>query len=312
MKIMLRWRFIPLNSFLGYFDLKTGVSIVLLFAVLNKVAGVYGLIAVLTGAGGSAAQLTMYIYSVIALVGFAWAMKVVSQEDPRQTLYFAHLFFADHIFSTSWTAYFAVNWWHRKHDGSRDLKSPAQDAIAKNAGVTIDLTYDERVQAALGLWNKEKGHAAAVILCGWLLKFFFAYLIYSYAYHLRKNSYRSLPSTRSSNSGGNQYTALPTTRFTEVEGSSALGMEDEDELELDYYRGVPSPRNTTASTSTRRFKQVNGGLGVGSAMGGGGAGVSSSRRNSVIAALGAGAAAEGEVLFDGGGDDDSDAGQVHR
>ena len=47
--------------------------------LLNKVAGVYGLIAVFTGAGGSAAQLTMYIYSVIALIALAWGLKAVGQ-----------------------------------------------------------------------------------------------------------------------------------------------------------------------------------------------------------------------------------------
>lgn len=45
--------------------------------LLNKVAGVYGLIAVLTGAGGSFAQLSMYIYSVLALVGLGWGLKAV-------------------------------------------------------------------------------------------------------------------------------------------------------------------------------------------------------------------------------------------
>lgn len=45
--------------------------------MLNKVAGVYGLIAVLTGAGGSFAQLSLYIYSVAALVALVWGLKAV-------------------------------------------------------------------------------------------------------------------------------------------------------------------------------------------------------------------------------------------
>ena len=47
--------------------------------LLNKVAGVYGLVAVLTGAGGSAAQLSMYIYSVLGLIALAWGLKAVGQ-----------------------------------------------------------------------------------------------------------------------------------------------------------------------------------------------------------------------------------------
>ena len=47
--------------------------------LLNKVAGVYGLIAVLTGAGGSFAQLSLYIYSVFALVALSWGLRVVQE-----------------------------------------------------------------------------------------------------------------------------------------------------------------------------------------------------------------------------------------
>ena len=87
---------------LGFLDLKTGVTLVVLFAVrspqhevfsppaahtfhqvLNKVAGIYGLIALLTGAGGSAAQLTLYIYSAVALVALTWGIRAVN--DVRST-----------------------------------------------------------------------------------------------------------------------------------------------------------------------------------------------------------------------------------
>ena len=44
--------------------------------LLNKVAGVYGLIAVFTG--GSFAQLSMYIYSVGTLIALIWALRAVA------------------------------------------------------------------------------------------------------------------------------------------------------------------------------------------------------------------------------------------
>jgi inositol phosphorylceramide synthase regulatory subunit len=158
--------------------------------LLNKVAGVYGLIAVLTGAGGSFAQLSLYIYSVIALVALVWGLNAVkrvrnrvmeivflshfqSQEDPKHTLYFAHLFFADHILSTAWTIFFAVSWWlYTPHDGRRQANSKAQEEMMKT-GVTIDghtWTTEERVEAAMIIWNKEKGTAAAFIALSWIVK----------------------------------------------------------------------------------------------------------------------------------------------
>ena len=81
MKLTLRpeWRLYPLSSFLGVLDLKTGVIVALLFALLNKVAGVYGLIAALTGAGGSFAQISLYLYSTLALVAIALGLKAVKR-----------------------------------------------------------------------------------------------------------------------------------------------------------------------------------------------------------------------------------------
>jgi inositol phosphorylceramide synthase regulatory subunit len=101
MRLTLRpeWRLWPFSSFFGLLDLKTGVTVALLFAVratllslhfglterhtpcqlLNKVAGVYGLIAVLTGAGGSFAQLSLYVYSAVALVALGWGLRAVKE-----------------------------------------------------------------------------------------------------------------------------------------------------------------------------------------------------------------------------------------
>ncbi|KAI0035319.1 Inositolphosphorylceramide synthase subunit Kei1-domain-containing protein, partial [Vararia minispora EC-137] len=189
----------PLSSFLAFLDLKTGATIVTLFAVLNKVAGVYGLLAVLTGAGGSLAQLSLYIYSAAALAALIWGLRAISDEDPKRALYFAHLFFADHILNTVWTVYFAVRWWvYTPHDGRRVANSPAQDQIvAGYIGEHIQLSDLERAAAAARVWEQEKNLALTILIAGWLVKFYFAALLYSYATHLRRGTYRSLPLSRS-------------------------------------------------------------------------------------------------------------------
>ncbi|EGN92279.1 hypothetical protein SERLA73DRAFT_99550 [Serpula lacrymans var. lacrymans S7.3] len=231
------WRLWPVSSFLGAFDLKTGVTIVLLFALLNKVAGVYGLIALLTGAGGSFAQLSLYIYSVLGLVAFVWGLKVVKEEEAKHSLYVAHLFFADHVFSTSWTIFFAVVWWlYTPHDGRRQANSPAQDQIRKGGiGLNHTLTDAEREVAANIIWNQEKGTAAAVIAISWLAKIYFAILLYSYAAHLRKGSYRSLPHSRPN-------TAMPSNTY-----ETALTEEDED---IEQFYRTPTRREGAGSVSS--------------------------------------------------------------
>lgn len=94
------------------------------------------------------------------------------QEDPRSTLYFAHLFFADHVLSTSWTIFFAVVWWlYSPHDGRRVSTSAAQDKIIENyLGETEKVSEEERARLALQLWRSEKGVAIAIIILGWLIK----------------------------------------------------------------------------------------------------------------------------------------------
>lgn len=49
--------------------------------VINKVAGIYGLVAVFTG--GSLVQLSMYIYSVALLFVFVWGIRVTSAVSPH-------------------------------------------------------------------------------------------------------------------------------------------------------------------------------------------------------------------------------------
>jgi uncharacterized membrane protein/cbb3-type cytochrome oxidase subunit 3 len=212
MRLTLRpeWRLWPLSSFCGFLDIKNGVIVALLFAVrvfsyiskhrsrrgsfraqlLNKVAGIYGLIAVLTGAGGSFAQLSLYIYSAIALIALAWGLNAVKevrcisrtsaacsliphreQEDAKHTLYFAHLFFADHILSTAWTAFFAVVWWvYTPHDGRRQANSAAQEEMMKGGLGRHHMSDSDREAAAMRIWNHEKGTAAALIIMSWFFK----------------------------------------------------------------------------------------------------------------------------------------------
>jgi hypothetical protein len=157
--------------------------------LFNKVAGVYGLIAIFTG--GTLAQVSMYIYSVLALLLFVWGLRAVDavglgmflaipagrltsgcfQENPKDVFYFAHAFICDHLLSTLWLTFFSVNWWvYTEHNGERAINSEAQKELIDAATDITDLTPDERHRIAQELWDVEKGTAAAFIAIGWILK----------------------------------------------------------------------------------------------------------------------------------------------
>ncbi|KAG5647432.1 hypothetical protein DXG03_009362 [Asterophora parasitica] len=193
----------------------------------------------LTGAWGSFAQISLYLYSVAALVGLVWGLRAVKEENPKQTLYFAHLFFADHIFSTSWTVFFSVVWWvYTPHDGQRKANSAAQQAMMDVGKLNSTLTPAEREAAAMEIWNQEKGTAAAIIILSWISKIYFILLLYSYASHLRKGSYRSLPLSRPT-----AVTNLNSNHAYET----ALGGDEEEEIG-DFYR-VPLRAHKAATGS---------------------------------------------------------------
>jgi len=103
------------------------------------------------------------------------------------------------------------------------------------------LSPAERQVAAMEIWQREKGSAAFVIIFAWFIRLYFVLLMYSYAFHLRKGSYRTLPLSRSASA------VLPLSSTANVPYDNPLGFMDEDEEIEDFYRvplGVPSPKAT--------------------------------------------------------------------
>jgi hypothetical protein len=126
------------------------------------------------------------------------------------------------------------------------------------------MTDKERIEAAMMIWNHEKGTAAAIIVVSWLSKvqtlssnpnstkpqliydqIYFALLIYSYASHLRKGSYRSLPHSRFSSS----HPTNSTTRTYEI----SIPDEDDEEIEDFYRMPLRTPRTGDSISSFADF-----------------------------------------------------------
>ena len=67
-------------------SLSTGASLITLSLLLNKVSGLYGLLALLTGYHLSPIQLSMYIYSLFALVLTALLVPHIRTQSPLHCL----------------------------------------------------------------------------------------------------------------------------------------------------------------------------------------------------------------------------------
>ncbi|BGP33293.1 hypothetical protein JCM10296v2_005087 [Rhodotorula toruloides] len=247
-----------LNSFCGM-DLKLGATLITLFGVLNKVAGAYGMLAVLLSGGAALSQpleqLTMYAYSIASLAAFIWGMQKISEENGTKTLLYAHMYAADHILGTVYTAFFAVVWYvYVPHDGRRIANSDAQKAMMGGSQSGVGMDEAARTAAAMTVWKSERGFSAAVLVIGWLLKIYFILVLYSFALHLRRGTYASLPKsshntipsskfvsepspyrprsryqpnhTRNSSTGGPQYTHLRGNSLASTAGMGGRGSMD--------------------------------------------------------------------------------------
>ncbi|TAQ83993.1 hypothetical protein B7494_g7676 [Chlorociboria aeruginascens] len=136
-----RWLGIPRpRTFLYFMNLRTGVEMICLSMLFNKVTGFYGLLAILTGLRLSPLQLSMYIYSVLALVLLAFLMPHIRKQSPFQCLALAWFYLFDTIINTAFTSAFAVTWFLAisadKSNSKIPSSAPGSGTIGDTAGFT--------------------------------------------------------------------------------------------------------------------------------------------------------------------------------
>ncbi|KAJ5246416.1 hypothetical protein N7468_001399 [Penicillium chermesinum] len=98
------------ESFLYVMSLETGASLITLSLLLNKISGLYGLLALLTGYHLSSVQLSMYLYSLIALALGAFLFPHIRKQSPLECLALAWFYVLDSLINASYTAAFGVTW----------------------------------------------------------------------------------------------------------------------------------------------------------------------------------------------------------
>lgn len=98
------------QTFLHFMSLRTGVELISLVTVFNKATGLFGLLAVLTGFHLSPLQLSMYIYSILALIILTLLTPHIRSGSPFQNLALAYFYVLDTVVNTAFTSAFALTW----------------------------------------------------------------------------------------------------------------------------------------------------------------------------------------------------------
>ncbi|KAI5291780.1 hypothetical protein KEM54_000016 [Ascosphaera aggregata] len=130
-------------SFLYILSLQTGASLIVLSLLLNKVSGLYGILAILTGYHISLFQLSMYIYSLLALSLTAFLSPYIRTQAPLQCLALAWFYVVDSLINTAYTLAFGASWFlvvsqHHLAAASGEAARGSPSSLAPGSGMLDD------------------------------------------------------------------------------------------------------------------------------------------------------------------------------
>ncbi|KAJ4368192.1 hypothetical protein N0V83_006548 [Neocucurbitaria cava] len=196
------------KTFLRTMSLRTGAEIITFLQVINKASGVYGLLALLTGAYIDGWQLSMYLYSTVALLATVYLYKHIRLQSPFESVLLAHLYALDSVINALYTAFFGIAWFYTlaSHPDEDSTLSPG---LSDNAGFTspqhnvshVDIVAEatEGMQAGQnavtigqGTGNAGAGLSNAVFQSGsimsislisgfWALRVYFVFIMLAFA-----------------------------------------------------------------------------------------------------------------------------------
>ncbi|ORY16733.1 Inositolphosphorylceramide synthase subunit Kei1-domain-containing protein [Clohesyomyces aquaticus] len=196
------------KTFLHSMSLRTGAEIITFLQLINKVSGVYGLLALLTGAQLSGLQLSMYLYSFAALLATLFLYKHIRLQTPFQCLLLAHIYALDSVVNALYTAFFGVAWFYVLAQHPDDnTAAPGAGGISSNAGFTSPIYNVSKVDivaepaaglnagqnaVAVGQGNGSAGLGNAVFQSGsimsitlissfWALRVYFVFIMLAFA-----------------------------------------------------------------------------------------------------------------------------------
>lgn len=201
-------------------SLRTGTELITLSLLLNKVSGFYGLLAILTGLHLSPLQLSMYIYSLLALFIIAMLAPHIRSQSPFPCLALAWFYVLDSIINAAYTAAFGITWFrvisqhHSDKSGEAPIPgaggstmgdtagftspkynvsavevaaSPAagltdgQDAVAVGIPADGSATYSGSPSLKHGVLQPESMSSVIVIVALWAVRVYFILIVLSYA-----------------------------------------------------------------------------------------------------------------------------------
>lgn len=152
-------------------SLRTGTELSILSLLLNKVSGLYGLLALLTGLHLSPLQLSMYIYSLFALLITILLAPHIRTQSPFHCLALATFYILDSIINAAYTALFGITWFlvisqHHSDANGNTAPGAGGETIGNTAGFTSPEFNVSHVDVAVGPDQGVPGETIGAVTSG--------------------------------------------------------------------------------------------------------------------------------------------------
>lgn len=143
--------------------------------MFNKVTGVYGLLAILTGYQLSLLQLSTYVYSIGVLGLLIYLIPHIRRQSPFECLALAWMYALDTGINTAYTAAFGLDWYFTS------TASEVSDA-GDSQGVVVGLEGLRKESAVHGKVVPQETAMSMVFIIGvTLIRVYFTFIVMSYA-----------------------------------------------------------------------------------------------------------------------------------
>ena len=143
--------------------------------MFNKVTGVYGLLAILTGYQLSLLQLSTYVYSIGVLGLLIYLIPHIRRQSPFECLALAWMYALDTGINTAYTAAFGLDWYFTS------TASEVSDA-GDSQGVIVGLEGLRKESAVHGKVVPQETAMSMVFIAGvTLIRVYFTFIVMSYA-----------------------------------------------------------------------------------------------------------------------------------
>nr|CAG8482695.1 12464_t:CDS:2 [Entrophospora candida] len=200
----------------GFIELRTGVILITVFALLNKISGFFGIPTIFYG--GGFISIISYLYSIIITFVILYCLlNGILKENPTVIQLYSKIYWTDLIINIIFTITFGISWFYTiNHSPSKITSSFNNDNTTTTSSDGDELLPIKKTLS----WKKESIISVTCLVIVSIIHVYFALLVQSYSRFVSKKSQENLYNSRKTTSG----TALLNSEDTNTSNSNSINV----------------------------------------------------------------------------------------